>query len=829
MSAAPARRDLRLLPVAACAWAAAAAAILMPAWAWAIALVAASGCAALLAAACGRAARGAFALAAVAFVVGAGAAAHVAVVHPSRAAAAQTAESGRVVVAGAVTTKVEPRGSDVSFTLDSAEIDAAGAGALRVRVPVRVTAPSHSVTGGRLDLGSRVRVSGGARATAPGSAEAVIVFAREVAVEREPPHVLGVASGMRDAFVALASELPGRGGELLPGLSVGDTRRVSDALDGAMKASSLSHLTAVSGANCALVVGLVFGMCAVLGARRGVRIVCALTALAAFVVLVTPEASVVRAAAMSAIAMLGLLLGRTGAGAAVLSLAVAVLVVADPWLALSFGFVLSVAATGALLLLAAPLAHGLSRVMPAPLALALAVPLAAQLACGPIIVLFAPQVPLYGVPANLIAGPAAPIATVMGLAACLFAHVPLLGAAASWIAWLPSAWVAETARVFEGLPRARLAWWEGAAGFAALAIVGGCIAVLIVVPPARRETHGERAVRNPGEAALDGEGPEPRAGHGVSGRGDGTGLWARARLMLDRASATPRVDLSGDPPRWARPARAVAGALVAIVVGAAAGGAAASGRLVGPLTAPNDWAIAACDVGQGDAVVVRSEGEVMLVDTGPEPEPLSVCLERLGIRNVDVLVLTHFDADHTGGAEAVAGRVGHVLHGPEDERAPVVWRSLDDPRREQVHAGERGALGGAAFVVRWPAEGEAFPPGNDSSVVIDIAGGGVPHALLLGDTSERSQAAMARTSDIGGGYDVVKVAHHGSADQDPALYEQVGARVALVSVGVNDYGHPRSETLDLLRSSGATIGRTDESGLVLVSRTGTALSVWRER
>ncbi|WP_366557265.1 ComEC/Rec2 family competence protein [Pseudonocardia sp. SCN 73-27] len=133
----------------------------------------------------------------------------------------------------------------------------------------------------------------------------------------------------------------------------------------------------------------------------------ALLVLVGFVVLVTPEPSVVRAAAMSAIGILALGFGRLTVGIAVLAAAVTALLIADPWLCRSLGFALSTAATAALLVLARPLADGLGRWMPRPLALALAVPTSAQLACGPLIVLIDPHVPLLGVAANLLADPAA--------------------------------------------------------------------------------------------------------------------------------------------------------------------------------------------------------------------------------------------------------------------------------------------------------------------------------------------------------------------------------------------------------------------------------------
>ncbi len=178
--------------------------------------------------------------------------------------------------------------------------------------------------------------------------------------------------------------------------------------------TSHAAITQSSG-TCALVVGIAFAGAALCGARRGVRVAVGLLTLAALVVLVSPEPSVVRAAVMAAIAMLGVVLGRTGAGVSLLSTAVVGILVLDPWQAGSLGFALSVAATAALLLGAGPLADGLARWMPAPLALALSVPLSAQLACGPLLVLIAPQVPVYGVVANLLAAPAAPVGTVVGL------------------------------------------------------------------------------------------------------------------------------------------------------------------------------------------------------------------------------------------------------------------------------------------------------------------------------------------------------------------------------------------------------------------------------
>jgi len=232
--------------VALCAWAVAAVVVGAPAWAWWAAAGFAIAAASLLAWGVLGPRRG-VALAAVTCAAGGAVCAQAALAQPPRAAATAAVASGYAEIAGAVTTKVEPRGEELSFMIDTSLIDGAGHGAAEVRVSVRVRVSPGAVDGGVLDLGSRVVVSGRAVPADAGDTEAVMVFAKKLGVERSPPHALGIASALRDAFVERASALPGAGGELLPGLSVGDTRLVSTELDEAMKASSLSHLTAVSG------------------------------------------------------------------------------------------------------------------------------------------------------------------------------------------------------------------------------------------------------------------------------------------------------------------------------------------------------------------------------------------------------------------------------------------------------------------------------------------------------------------------------------------------------------------------------------------------------
>ena len=622
----------------------------------------------------------------------------------------------------------------------------------------------------RVAPGSEISVKGDLVRGEAGDAAAFVLFAREeVRVGAGPTGGLAVAADLRQSFRAAAAALGGDGGALLPGLAIGDTSAVDAGLEDAMRSASLTHLTAVSGANCAVVVGLVMGIGGALRLPRTLRVGGALAALGGFVVLVTPEPSVARAALMGGIVLVALAGGRPFRGVPVLAAAALTLLVADPWLSRDFGFLLSVLATGALLVLAGPLAGVLGRWMPSPLAALLSVPLSAQLVCAPVLVLLDPALPVYGVPANLLAGVAAPVATIVGLGACvLLAVAPPLGAALTQLAWFPASWIAAVARVAAGAPGATVDWlpdWPGAVALAAATALA---------------------------------------------------LFA----ILARRGTAQRIAAAGSV------------FLLSVVAGAAFGGPllALNGR-------PAHWSYALCDIGQGDALVLRSAGKVAVVDTGPDPELMSDCLRTLRLGRIDLLVLTHFDVDHVGGAEALLGRVGRVITGPPGEAADE--RLVGDFRAagaavEQVARGQSGVLGRTRWRVLWPPKRSPFEPGNQSSLVLeliplgDCTEGCIP-AVLLGDLGEPAQEAMARAGPVPE-VELVKFAHHGSADQSDALYRRLSARVALVGVGENRYGHPTARALGILRASGTEVFRSDRHGLVLVAEdAGGKLEVWTER
>ncbi|WP_296604560.1 ComEC/Rec2 family competence protein [Nocardioides sp.] len=261
-------------------------------------------------------------------------------------------------------------------------------------------------------------------------------------------------------------------------------------------------------------------------------------------------------------------------------------------------------------------------------------------------------------------------------------------------------------------------------------------------------------------------------------------------------------------------------------------------RLPTPGWPPEGWVLVACDVGQGDALVLNAgPGAGVVVDAGPDPGAVDGCLDRLGVESVPLVVLTHFHADHVDGLSGVLdGRsVGAV----------ETTRLLDPPagvREVETVAGDAGLAAGPApyaatrrvgevtFQVLWPpADSPTTGPGdgstaNEASVVLLVEVRGL-RLLLSGDVEPEGQAALAQALP-GLRVDVLKVPHHGSRYQDEDWLLSLGARVAVVSVGAdNDYGHPATETLAPLEAAGTEVLRTDLDGdIAVVERGGDLLT-----
>ncbi|SER42136.1 competence protein ComEC [Streptomyces qinglanensis] len=642
----------------------------------------------------------------------------------------------------------------------------------RLRVEADLMPPAPGGRGGQ-DIAAVLRVRSGPPR----------IVAGPTAVQRAAG---GLRAGLREASEGLDGDARG----LLPGLVVGDTSRLSRELADAFRAVDMTHLLAVSGSNLSLMLALLIGPpgLAHRAERRGLAPRLGLplraTAVAAglltlgFVVVCRPDPSVLRAAACGLITVWAIGTGRRRSLLPALAAAVLLLVCYDPWLARDFGFLLSVLATASLLTVAPRWSAALRRRgWPGRAAEALAAAAAAQAACAPVVVVLAAHVSLVAVPCNLLAEFAVAPATVLGFAA--LAAAPVAMPAAEGLAWLagwPASAVAGVARTGAGLPGAEIGWpgsWTGALGLAA--VLAGALAVLRISAACRP--------------------------------------WLGVACVL--------------------------GVLVAVLRPV---------PLVRPFTGwpPTGWRMVACDVGQGDALVLALDGErggtggAVVVDAGPEPAAVDRCLRALGVRSVPLVVLTHFHADHVAGLPGVLrGRsVGEIrttaLAEPPGQAAFVrgVARGAGVPVRLS-HAGERQRAGDLRWEVVWPppdpadggAAGSAAGGGgtdgdgaNDASVTLLVRTAGL-RLFLPGDLEpEAQQALLAARPDLPR-VDVLKVAHHGSRFQAPALLRRLRPRVALVSAGrENPYGHPAPETLAALSAAGALVARTDRHGALALTR-----------
>ncbi|RAJ29523.1 competence protein ComEC [Kitasatospora sp. SolWspMP-SS2h] len=639
--------------------------------------------------------------------------------------------------------------------------------------------------------------------------------------------------GLRDACDHLPPDTRG----LLPGLVVGDVSRLPDDLADAFRATDLGHLVAVSGANLAIVLAVLVGgtpsepdapgrggLAGLLGLSFRTTALLGTALTLAFITVCRPDPSVLRAAATGLIGLLALATGRPRRGVPALAGAVLILILVDPYLARSYGFLLSVLATAGLLVLGPRWTAALrARRWPHHLAAAVGATAAAQAFCSPVTVLLAPRVSLVGVPCNLLAEIAVAPATLLGFGALTV--TPFSQGTAEFLtdlAALPVGWLAAVARHGAELPGAELAWPAGTFGAVLLMVV--IVSLAWAVPPllAGRQSRHRRT---------------------------------RALVALVVALLLPLVLLR--PP-----------SVVRLATGWPASG----------------WRLAMCDIGQGDMTVLPvGPGTAVVVDAGPDPKTADACLRGLGVTRIPLLLLTHFHADHAEGIPGVlrgrsVGAIEVTTSDESDGERSRVLRWAAGGGIPVVHArrGERRTAGAElTWEVLWPTSppaSDAEGPNNSSIAILAVLGSPAAplRVALLGDLEPPAQSALLALGvpplspmvkspssplesgggasnplesreiegeiPVGGGagaglgairsgpgppgvgqVDVLKVAHHGSANQDWSLMAALRPRLALISCGAgNPYGHPAPQTVAGLKALGATVVRTDSSGDIAV-------------
>ena len=507
-------------------------------------------------------------------------------------------------------------------------------------------------------------------------------------------------------------------GALLSGFLIGDVRRLPPADVEALRLAGLSHFVAVSGSNVALFLLAWWIATAPLGGGPRVRAAFGLLGLGVFVVVTRWEPSVIRAAGMAGIVLVGRLAGVPVRPWTALGVAVAGLIAFDGGIVGDIGFQLSVAATAGILL-GAPLAAGGRRRW---VRTTLIATISAQAAVAPLLLHHFGTVPLLAPATNLVAAPLVGFSTAAGGIGAVTHLGPLVSAGAG-VAGL----VLAIARGAAGLPQLTLP------GVLALAVVGG----------------------------------------------------AAARF------------------RPLRPLAALSAALVVM----------ASLVPSGPPSTPTAIFL---DVGQGDAsLLVGPSGEVILIDGGPDPAILREHLRSRGIHDIDLLVVSHRHSDHVGGLEGItsAARVHRMWHPPQLGEGSVL-----DAVVAQVAAGggvvgipevgTRARVGAFTLDVIAPLRRYVSP--NDGSLVVRVEAAGVS-ILFSGDIEAVAQHDLGPVPA-----DILKVPHQGSATSDLGWIRASAPRVAVISVGPNDFGHPSQAVIDALVERGAEVHRTDEEGSIVL-------------
>lgn len=563
---------------------------------------------------------------------------------------------------------------------------------------------------------------------------------------------------VRDNFLTVSNNVSGNAKQLLPGLILGDTRNQTLALSQDMKNSGLTHLTAVSGGNIAILLLAIIWLSQKLKFTFKYQITIGLITLVLFAFLVRAEPSVVRASTMGAISLLGLFSGTRRHGISALAIAVCIALLIDPYLSISWGFSLSVFATAGLLIFTRSFVDSITRIfprIPESLAVLIAVALSAQLSTASLIAAFSGQIPLMSIPANLLAAPAIPFVTILGYLTLLFSNLfiplaKLFGYAAAFFA----NWIGFLAHFFASQDSSVIRVPKGVWGFILVSFFIGLVIGVIKFNSRFRFIDRRIIV-----------------------------IFLLTALLLT-------IFIKNQAPKnWP----GVNWQFVMCDVGQGDG-----------------------------LVLRDFTGKVLVVDVGPNGQLMNDCLKKLSIKTIDILILTHFHTDHVEGLELVKNRhkINKIYVTWVEEPINEVNRVnqiLQNTETIQIRSGDLITLGDMKIQCLWPSETKmsvgSIP--NNASIVNLVT---IKNAsfLLTGDIEPPAQEAIRRIWQIPQ-VDVVKVPHHGSRFQDVNFPKWTKARLALISVGAeNRYGHPSKLTTDLYRNSGMKVLSTDEVGSIAI-------------
>ncbi|MSX20087.1 MAG: MBL fold metallo-hydrolase, partial [Actinobacteria bacterium] len=249
-----------------------------------------------------------------------------------------------------------------------------------------------------------------------------------------------------------------------------------------------------------------------------------------------------------------------------------------------------------------------------------------------------------------------------------------------------------------------------------------------------------------------------------------------------------------------------------------------------------DWNVANCDIGQGDSSVINlGNHRAIVIDVGPEAALEDGCLKALGIREIPLLILSHFHADHVEGLPGLLKhrRVGQVWVSNNTDpifESTRVQSWLKDINLQVVTRGMQSTISDISIKVLWPlttTQQFASNPGDGSSINNSSIAAMITSSdfslFAAGDLEPPVQELLrADVSHV----DIYKVCHHGSKYQDPELMALLSPAIAMISVGAgNTYGHPAPQTVASLTRLGAEVVRTDTDGAIAIAAKNHHLSI----
>ena len=252
------------------------------------------------------------------------------------------------------------------------------------------------------------------------------------------------------------------------------------------------------------------------------------------------------------------------------------------------------------------------------------------------------------------------------------------------------------------------------------------------------------------------------------------------------------------------------------------------GAVVFQIQHPSQLRIIFFDVGQGDAtLIIAPSGRTMLIDTGSDEALISRKLAEhipWSRPTIDLLILTHPDLDHVGGALRVIAEydIGGVLMPYHTKDTAPFLRLVEEIQRRAIPVlfatvGEQITLENAlTFSILWPPENAGDILNANNSSIVGLLVYREDSFLFMGDLEVRGERLLPILSSLPHA-DVLKVGHHGSkTSSSEEFISAVDPGIAIISVGENSYGHPNEEVLE--RFLGVTILRTDINGdITLIS------------